>query len=105
MGKDAVAGEIVDGTACVADLADLADFDQDIVANLELRSQGEREQVDALGCEVLAKVALVHIEPARLRRLDGLCGQKGNLTVPMPGVRIGGEAKLLDDGVVPVGDG
>lgn len=67
--------------------------------------RGERAQVDALGCEVLAKVALVHIEPARLRRLDGLCGQKGNLTVPMPGVRIGGEAKLLDDGVVPVGDG
>ena len=57
----------------MAGLADLTDFDQDIVANLELRSQGEREQVDALGCEVLAKVGLVHIEPARLRRLDRLC--------------------------------
>ena len=74
MGKDAVASEVVDGTAGVADLADLADFDEYFVANLELRSQREREQVDALGCEVLAKVALVHIEPARLRRLDRLCG-------------------------------
>ena len=73
VGEDAVAGEIVDGTAGVADLADLADFDEYFVANLELRSQREREQVDALGCEVLAKVALVHIEPARLRRLDRLC--------------------------------
>ena len=73
VGEDAVAGEIVDGTAGVADFADLADFDEYFAANLELRSQGEREQVDALGCEVLAKVALVHIEPARLRRLDRLC--------------------------------
>ena len=35
----------------------------------------------------------------------GLTEPKGNPAVPMPGVRIGGEAKLLDDGVVPVGDG
>ena len=57
----------------VADLADLADFDKHLAAKLELCAQGEREQVDAPGCEVLAKVALVHIEPASLRRLDRLC--------------------------------
>ena len=105
MGKDAVAGEIVDGAACVADLADLADLDQDVIANLELRAQGECEQVDSLGGEVLSKIALVHIESARLRRLDRFCGQKRDLAVPMPGMRIGGESKLLDDGIVPIGDG
>ena len=74
MGKDAVAGEIVDGATGVADLADLADFDKHVASELELRAQGEREQVDAPGCEVLSKVTLVYVEPACLRRLDGLRG-------------------------------
>ena len=41
VGEDAVAGELVDGTAGMADFADLADFDEYFVANLELRAQGE----------------------------------------------------------------
>ena len=41
VGEDAVAGEIVDGTACVADFADLADFDEHFATELELRAQGE----------------------------------------------------------------
>ena len=53
---------------------DLADFDKHLAAKLELRAQGEREQVDAPGCEVLPKVTLVYVEPACLRRLDGLRG-------------------------------
>ena len=48
VGEDTVAGEIVDGTAGVADFANLADFDEYFAAEFELRSQGEREQVDAL---------------------------------------------------------
>ena len=74
MGKDAVASEIVDGATGVADLADLADFDEHVASKLELCAQGEREQVDAPGCEVFSKVTLVNVEPACLRRLDGLRG-------------------------------
>lgn len=41
VGEDTVAGEIVDGTAGVADFADLADFDEHFATELELRAQGE----------------------------------------------------------------
>jgi len=74
VGKDAVAGEMVDSAAGVADFADLADLDQNVVADLELCAQGERKQVDTLCGEVLSKVTLVYVEPACLRRLDGLRG-------------------------------
>ena len=70
VGKDAVAGEMVDSAAGVADFADLADLDQNVVADLELCAQGERKQVDPLSGEVLSKVAFVHIEPAMLGSLD-----------------------------------
>ncbi len=105
VGKDAVAGEIVDGTAGVADFADLADFDQHVTANFELRAKGERQQVDALGRKVFAKVALVYIEAARLGCLDRFCSQKRDLAVPMPRVSIGSKAKLRDGGIMPIDDG
>ena len=45
VGEDAVAGEIIDGTAGVADFADLADFDEYFAANLELRAKGSESRL------------------------------------------------------------
>lgn len=105
VGKDAITGKIVDGAAGMANFANLADLNDYLAAKLELCSQGEREQVDALGGEVLSKITLVHIEPSAPGCLDGLCGKKRDLTMPMSGMGIGGEAKLLNNDIVSVGDG
>ena len=56
VGKDAITGKIVDGAAGMANFANLADRNDYLAAKLELCSQGEREQVDALGGEVLSKI-------------------------------------------------
>ena len=105
VGKDAITGKIVDGAAGMANFANLADLNDYLAAKLELCSQGEREQIDALGGEVLSKITLVHIEPAVSGCLDGLCGKKRDLTMPMSGMGIGGEAKLLNNDIVSIGDG
>ena len=76
VGKDAIAGKIVNRAACMADFSNLADLDQHVAAYLDPRAKGERVQVDALGRKVLAKIAFVYVEPARLCRNDSSAAKK-----------------------------
>ena len=86
--EDAVARQVVDSAFLVAHLADLGKLEHNLIADLHLGAERQREQVHPLGGDVLGEVALLHVEAHRARLLDGFPGEQRYLAMPVAGMGV-----------------
>jgi hypothetical protein len=85
---DAIPDGIENMAAFMADLADLRHFQEDRITDAEVRTHGERGQIDAFRCQVLREVAVSDIEAPRPDFLYTLYRQETQLPDPGSNVAI-----------------
>jgi len=93
-GHDAVSGLMVYGTAAVAFLANLGDFNQRLT-NGNPAADRQGDQIDTLSGDVLGKRPGIDIQSQSAHFVDTLFSEQADLPVPVSGMGIAYDTEIL----------